>query len=133
MQDTKFLPDESHGYRLFADCVIRTAVEVFSKKEFRESGQFASQASKALAFFYHLQLHESLLLRKKLRAASARQSTPLSSLSLGLSGDGSNNQRHMLKSMSAVEIARHQELVSPPPKASKTLGRSFSSARFGAS
>merc|ERR1711988_462362 len=69
---SKFLLGESHGYRVFVDCLVRTAVEAFSKKEFRESGQFASQPSKVLAFFYHLQLHESLLIRKKLQTYSLR-------------------------------------------------------------
>lgn len=122
MADTKFLEDEPHGYRVFADCVVRSAVEIFSKKEFRESGQFASQASKVLAFFYHLQLHESLLLRKKLRAAAARQSYQ------AVGEDGAGSQRHMLKSMSAAEITRHQELCSP--QKDKSLSRSYSSARF---
>ena len=86
-----------------------------------------------LAFFYHLQLHESLLLRKKLRAAASRQTSGLAFIdtSVGvLTGGGlGSSQRQMLKSMSAADISRHQALISPQPKGgNKTIPASASMA-----
>lgn len=45
--------------RFWADCVLRVATEAFSRREHRESGQYATQASKLLALFYYCGLHNA--------------------------------------------------------------------------
>jgi hypothetical protein len=57
--DERHLAGEDAGVRFWADCVLRVATEAFSRREHRESGQYATQASKLLALFYYCGLHNA--------------------------------------------------------------------------
>ena len=55
--DERYLDGEDDGLRLWCDAVLRVATEAFSRRQHRESGQFATQASKLLALLHYMGLH----------------------------------------------------------------------------